>query len=172
MVYNKINKIELEGTLFQFCNLGRKFNPNKNIRNILFKNLKKRIKKDEIKLLSKILRYKTNFETDIFDENLEREFQTLLKKRANQIHDEMILKRKAVKFFQIPQKKRANQLHKGKILRKKVLEFFEALLKRLYSKKILKKRNCLNGMKQPFDRFFINPKFLKDLQIRLDNFLN
>lgn len=131
MVFLKKNKIEIENTIIQYCNLGKKLDLVKNYRKILFKNLKKRINIEEKGLLSKILRYKTTFETDIFDQNLEKGLEGLLKKSANTI---------------------------------------ETLLTQLYNKGILIKKRCLYGKNIPFERFYIDPKLLKDPQMRLDSF--
>ena len=154
MVYKKRNQIEIEGTLIQYCNLGRKFNLQENSRRILFKNLKRRISKDERILLSKILRYKTDFETDYFDENLERFFETLLKNRIDK-QDEKISLKKGQKTLS-PFKKKVE-----KISRTNALDYFQNLLSQLYEKKILKKGKRINGIGESFDRYYINPRFLR-----------
>ncbi|NVM28268.1 MAG: three-Cys-motif partner protein TcmP [Candidatus Helarchaeota archaeon] len=163
MVYKKRNQIEIEGTLIQYCNLGREFNPQANARRILLKNLKKRISKDERLLLSKMLRYKVDFETDFFDENLERFFETLLKNRLEKQSGKASLK---------PGQKTLSPLKKKvvKVSRTNALDYLQNLLNQLHEKKILKKEKHINGIDEPFNRYYINPRFLKPPQTQLTNF--
>lgn len=163
-VYSKVNKIESEGTLFQIDAFGKKQFSKEELKKIIQENLsegKIELNGDEQEVLSYILNYKIDYETDIYDANLKKHIKENLKKHIKDY--------KTVTYDANLKKVYKTVIH-DESLRKHIKEKWnriQEILENLTKKSVFKIKECVNGLNKTFNRYYLNPELLKKSKLEL-----